>query len=212
MRTALSPLAAYELWADSYPARPHNPLMEVEQATVSRLLDQSTVSCALDVGTGSGRYIPLLEARAARVVGVDFSMAMLARNRSRCCVNGDACRLPFRPGSFGLVNASLTVGDVADLDGWVREMSRVMSLGARLVYSDFHPSWTDRGWERTFRAADGTTHVIAFVPHAIDAHLAALQAAGLQVLAIREPRLTVSGANVPVVAVFHAVKPRGAAR
>ena len=212
MRTALSPLAAYELWADAYPPRPHNPLMEAEQAVVRRLLDQSTAHCALDVGTGSGRYMPLLQARADRVVGVDLSMAMLARNRGPYRVNGDACRLPFRAGAFGLVNASLTVGDIADLDGWVREMSRVMCHTGRLVYSDFHPSWTDRGWERTFRATDGTTYVVAFVPHTIDAHLSALEAAGLQVLAIREPRLVVGGVNVPVVAVFHAVKPHGAVR
>jgi malonyl-CoA O-methyltransferase len=212
MRTALSPLAAYELWADAYPPHPHNPLMEAEQAVVSRLLDQSRAHCALDVGTGSGRYMPLLQAHADRVVGVDLSMPMLARNRGLHRVNGDACRLPFRSGAFGLVNASLMVGDIADLDGWVREMSRVMCRAGRLVYSDFHPSWTDRGWERTFRAADGTTHVVAFVPHTIDAHLAALEAAGLQVLAIREPRLAVGGVNVPVVAVFHAVKPHGAVR
>jgi malonyl-CoA O-methyltransferase len=212
MRAALSPLAAYELWADSYPPYAHNPLMETEQAVVSRLLDLSRANRALDVGTGSGRYMPLLQARAHRVVGVDLSMAMLARNRGACRVNGDACRLPFRTGVFDLVNASLTVGDIVDLNGWVREMSRVMCHGARFVYSDFHPSWTERGWERTFRAADGSTHVVAFVPHAIDVHLSALDAAGLEVLAIREPRLVVGGANVPVVAVFHAVKPRGAVR
>jgi malonyl-CoA O-methyltransferase len=212
MRTALSPLAAYELWADSYPPRPHNPLMEAEQAVVSRLLDQSSANCALDVGTGSGRYLPLLQARAHRVVGVDVSMAMLARNRGPWRVNGDACRLPFRSGAFGLVNASLTVGDIADLAGWMREISRVMRPGARFVYSDFHPSWTERGWERTFQAADGAKHVVSFVPHAIDAHLAAIEAAGLRVLAIREPRLIVGGVSVPVVVVFHAAKLRGAVR
>ena len=47
------------------------------------------------------------------------------------------------------------------------------------MYSDFHPSWTERGWQRTFRDADGATLVVAFVPHAIDAHLAALECAGL---------------------------------
>ena len=34
-------------------------------------------------------------------------------------------------------------------------MARVLAAGGHLVYSDFHPSWAQRGWSRTFRAADG---------------------------------------------------------
>jgi malonyl-CoA O-methyltransferase len=205
MHAALTPRVAYELWADSYPPEPHNPLMEVEQSIVSRMIEHTSAIRALDVGTGSGRYVPILATRAACVVGVDLSPAMLVRGCGHR-VRGDACRLPFRAGTFGLVNASLMVGDVTDLDGWVREMSRVACRGGHLIYSDFHPSWTDRGWQRTFRTADGIQHVVEFTPHAIEAHLSALQAGGFQIQAIREPRLKVGRVNVPVVAIFHAVK------
>ena len=58
-------------------------------------------------------------------------------------------------------------------------MARVLSPGGHLVYSDFHPSWAQRGWSRTFRSADGELHDIAFNPHTIDEHLAALDQAGL---------------------------------
>ena len=98
MHAALSPRVAYELWADSYPPEPHNPLMEVEQSIVSRILAHTSASRALDVGTGSGRYVPILATRAASVVGVDASLPMLARGRGHR-VHGDACRLPFRAGS-----------------------------------------------------------------------------------------------------------------
>jgi malonyl-CoA O-methyltransferase len=211
MPHVLSPQAAYELWADSYPPVPHNPLMEVEQSIVTRMLEHTSAVRALDVGTGSGRYLPLLATRATHAIGVDFSLAMLARNESPRRVCGDACRLPFRTGSFGLINASLMVGDVADLEGWMREMARVSCRGAHLIYSDFHPSWTERGWRRTFRALDGKERVVDFVPHPIDAHLSALGAAGFEIRTIREPRLKIAGADVPVVAVFHALK-NGAAR
>jgi malonyl-CoA O-methyltransferase len=56
MKTApLEPRAAYDLWADSYPAVAHNPLMRVEQSVVEPILFQLRALRALDVGTGSGR-------------------------------------------------------------------------------------------------------------------------------------------------------------
>jgi malonyl-CoA O-methyltransferase len=211
---------AYELWAESYPPVAHNPLMRVEQDVVEPLLARIRATRALDVGTGSGRYLPLLRATgASAVVGVDFSLAMLRRGAAAGRVCGDACRLPFQRASFDLINASLMVGDVADLGAWTREMARVLSLGGQLVYSDFHPSWAKRGWRRTFRSADGELHEVAFNPHTIDQHLAALDQAGLAVRTIREPRLNMSSGgesgllafqrrwgHPQVVVVFHVVK------
>lgn len=219
MKTApLEPRAAYALWADSYPAIAHNPLMRVEQSIVEPLLFQLRAVRALDVGTGSGRYLPLLRAAGAAVVaGVDFSIAMLSRGSRAGKVCGDAYHLPFRRSSFGLVNASLMVGDIEDLDAWMREMARVLAVGGHLVYSDFHPSWTQHGWSRTFRTASGVMHDVAFHAHTIDDHLGALDRARLRVRAIREPRFKDEGdpgvkafrrrwGNPQVVVVFHAVK------
>jgi malonyl-CoA O-methyltransferase len=216
--TLRSPRAAYELWADTYPAFAHNPLMRIEQEIVEPLLAHLSAKRALDVGSGSGRYLPLLESTGASIVpGLDFSLAMLARSAGRARVCGDACQLPFRRASFDLVNASLMVGDVADLAGWASEMARVLAGGGHLVYSDFHPSWAQRGWSRTFRAVDGVEHDVSFNPHTLDEHLSALARAGLRVLTVREPRFHDRGepsikafrrrwGNPPVVVVFHAVK------
>jgi malonyl-CoA O-methyltransferase len=214
---------AYELWAATYPPVAHNPLMRVEQEVVEPLLAHIRAARALDVGTGSGRYLPLLASTgASTVLGLDFSLAMLRRavpgGPVRIC--GDACRLPFRRGAFDLINASLMVGDVADLGAWSREMARVLTPGGHLVYSDFHPSWAQRGWSRTFRSADGRMHDISFNAHAIEDHLGALEGAGLRVRTIREPRFSSQRdesepgikafrrrwGNPQVVAVFHAVK------
>jgi malonyl-CoA O-methyltransferase len=217
----LSGRAAYELWADTYPAVAHNPLMRIEQNIVELLLGQIRATRALDVGSGSGRYVPLLEANGAtRIVALDFSLAMLARGSGERRVCADACRLPFRRAAFDLVNASLMIGDVADLRSWAYEMARVLSRGGHLVYSDFHPSWAQRGWSRTFRAADGADYDVSFHPHTIDDHLAVLEQAGFEVHAIREPRFSSwmhddepgirafrrRWGNPPVVVVFHAAK------
>ena len=212
----LRPCAAYDLWADTYPPFAHNPLMRTEQAIVEPLLLRLRARRALDVGTGTGRYLPILASTGALAVGVDRSWPMLTRAGPRS-VCADAIHLPFRRGAFDVINASLMVGDVADLHAWAREMARALALGGHLVYSDFHPSWTEHGWRRTFRSSDGRTHDVAFEPHAIDQHLSALAGAGLRVEAIREPRLNADDdpsirtfrrrwGNPPIVVIFHAIK------
>jgi malonyl-CoA O-methyltransferase len=217
MKQLLAPRDAYELWADTYPAHAHNPLMRVEQTVVEPLLAQLRAVRALDVGTGSGRYLAPLAATGARlVVGIDFSRAMLARGSGRR-VCADARHLPVRRGTFDVINASLMIGDVDDLPGWMREMARALVNGGHLVYSDFHPSWAQHGWSRTFRTAAGALHDVAFHARGIDDHLAAIDAAGLRLRAIREPRFKDDRdpevkafrkrwGNPQVVVVFHAVK------
>jgi malonyl-CoA O-methyltransferase len=202
----LSASDGYSLWADSYPPRPHNSLMEVEQAAVAPLLSLVAPARALDVGTGTGRYLPLLASAGARlVVGVDLSIAMLTRRLATDpCICADARRLPFGDGTFDLVCASLMIGDVQDVAVWLQEASRVLVPGGRLVYSDFHPSWVSNRWRRTFRAGDGRQFEIAYFPHSIDEHLESLERSSLSVQAIREPRIP---GLAPVVVVFHAVKP-----
>jgi SAM-dependent methyltransferase len=216
----LSTRDAYALWADSYPAVAHNPLMRIEQEIVEPLLAGRRATRALDVGSGSGRYLPLLESTGASVVlALDLSLAMLARSTGRRRVCADACRLPFGRGTFDVINASLMVGDVADLAQWSSEMARVLAAGGHLIYSDFHPSWARRGWSRTFRDSAGQAHEISFHPHTIEDHLEALEGAGFRVRAIREPRrkrhllaavteFCRRRENPQVLVVFHAVKER----
>jgi len=214
---------AYELWAPGYPSVAHNPLMRAEQRAVENALlgtRQPGPRRALDIGTGSGRYLPILAAAgAAHVVGLDFSRAMLARARqdlSRIC--GDARRLPFRRESFDLINASLMAGDIDDLAVFIAEVAAVLAPGGHFIYSDFHPTWTAQGWRRTFRTASGRHVALSYTPHRLDDHRAALHAAGLRLVSVCEPRLNAdeTGPEVdacrrqwgdpPVVIVLHATK------
>jgi malonyl-CoA O-methyltransferase len=210
---------AYERWADTYPPIAHNPLMRVEEDMLKGLLAPLHASRALDVGTGSGRCLPLLAATGAlTVIGLDFSRGMLSRGSFKAPrVCGDACRLPFRRATFDLINASLIVGDVSDLSGWIGEMAHALVPGGHLIYSDFHPSWAKNGWQRTFRTLDGDAFDVPYVPHSIEDHLSALEQARLQMIAIREPRFREDAdpavktfrrrwGNPPVIVVFHVVK------
>lgn len=180
--TLLDPEQAYALWAPSYPPTAHNPLLRAEQHAVERILDTLPANAALDVGTGSGRYLAVLARRGvARIVGVDRSAPMAARARDHGpVVRADALHLPFPEATFDLVIASFMVGDVKDLDGWAAEMARLLRPGGALLYSDFHPSWSRAGWQRTCPLPDGSEGIIPRQAREVREHERALARAGLR--------------------------------
>lgn len=201
----LEPEAGYALWAETYAPWAHNELMRVEQEAMEALLEPLTPARALDLGTGTGRYLRVLARdEARRVAGIDRSMAMLRRAHAprshRVCA--DARSLPFAAEAFDLVLASLMVGDIRDLPLWAREAARVLAPSGSLLYSDFHPSWRARKWERTFESRDGRRWRLPYHPHALEDHRAALGAAGLELREIREPRF----GDHSVAVVLHASK------
>lgn len=208
--------ATYDRWSETYPPAAHNPLMRAEQAVVTRRLRTIRAMRALDVGTGSGRYMPLLaETGAHTVIGADLSLGMLKRNAQRHRVCADACRLPLPTNAFDLVNASLMAGDIRDLPGWIAEMARVLTPFGHLLYSDFHPEWDRRGWQRTFRDADGTEWTLPRASHHAREHHAAMARAGLTVVAADVVTVPMTSRSllflrrrrdVPVATVFHARK------
>lgn len=203
---------AYDLWSETYPPTAHNPLMQAEQAVVVRHLSTIRATSALDVGTGSGRYASLLAATGARtVVGLDLSIAMLQHNSNRLRVCADALSLPLPSAAFDLVNASLMAGDIADVAPWLAEMARVLVPGGHLLYSDFHPFWDLRGWQRTFRTRSGEELALPRASHQIHEHLFAINGAGLALIAsdevtITQPRRFRQPRTLPVAMVFHARK------
>jgi malonyl-CoA O-methyltransferase len=197
--------------------------MEAEQQAVESCLAHVRADRALDVGTGSGRYLPILASTGARaIVGLDRSRGMLEQiGGTWPRVQADAERLPFQPGSFDVINASLMAGDITRLDPWAAGLASLLTPGGHLIYSDFHPSWTERGWERTFTLDTGRLASVPYVPHAIADHHAAIASAGLRLLAIHEPPVLGRGPEaaafrhkwgaMPVAVVVHAIKEPGAA-
>ena len=83
-----------------------------EQAAVEAFLDRLPRDLSvLDVPVGTGRYLPLYQARGHRATGFDASHEMLAETRKRAEAlgvelpldQGDATKLPYDDGQFDLV-------------------------------------------------------------------------------------------------------------
>ncbi len=102
----------------------------------------------LDLCCGTGDMAFLAEQIAgptAKVVGLDFTLPMLAVGRRREIrdgreagfVNGDALRLPFPDGSFDVITVGYGLRNIADPAAALREMRRVLAPGGRCVILDF---------------------------------------------------------------------------
>ena len=88
---------------------------------------------ALDVG-GRGAVAPLLLARGIETVSCDLSPAMARRNGGPCAA-ADEEWLPFAPGSFDLIVASLSLHWVNDLPGALIQLRQALQPDGLLLAS-----------------------------------------------------------------------------
>lgn len=186
--------AAYDLWAQTYPPVPHNPLMRAEQRVMEELWPKSPLHgkrlVALDLACGTGRYSELLERNGAgRVVSMDFSEGMLQRLNGQSRVRADMMRLPFACGVFDIVVSGLAVGHAPELDAWAAEISRVLAPGGTALYSDFHPAAAAAGMTRSFTDRDNCQHTLIHRCYEVADHRGAAERARLEIEAIREVRV-----------------------
>lgn len=108
--------------------------------------------CVLDVATGTADVAIEFARRtgAAWVAGLDPSPGMLDVARGKLAagnaaapriqlIEGDALSLPFADGSFDVVTIAFGLRNLPDYARGVREMSRVLRPGGRLVVLEFLP-------------------------------------------------------------------------
>jgi len=103
----------------------------------------SGVHAILDIGTGTGAFLPHLArlAPGAHVVAVDLSPEMLRRARSSgrtdalLCrlLRADAERLPLAAESFDLITCHDSFAHLEDRAGALRGFARVLRLGGKLL-------------------------------------------------------------------------------
>jgi demethylmenaquinone methyltransferase/2-methoxy-6-polyprenyl-1,4-benzoquinol methylase len=130
----------------------------------------------LDVGAGTGASTAEFARDGAYVVGVDFSLGMLAAGRrdrpELPLLAADALALPFVDRSFDAVTISFALRNLADPMAGLRELHRVTRPGGRLVVCEFsHP--TNRMFRTTYlsyltRALPGLARLVSSNPSAYE--------------------------------------------
>lgn len=104
-----------------------------------------------DVATGTGDVALEFARRtgAESIVGVDPSAGMLAVGREKVAaagldgrvglIDGDALALPFPDGAFDAVTIAFGLRNLPDYGDGIREMTRVLAPGGRLLVLEFFP-------------------------------------------------------------------------
>ncbi|MBW0144448.1 ArsR/SmtB family transcription factor [Sphingomicrobium clamense] len=122
----------------------HAPEREVEDAVVATL--GKTLGTLVDIGTGTGRMIELLAARADKVIGIDRSPDMLRLARVRIdeagvgnaqLRQGDMTALPLKDGSADTVILHLVLHYAHSPSAALQEAARLLRPGGRLLIVDF---------------------------------------------------------------------------
>ena len=139
----------YHSLAAAYDAKRYDgPVQEFRLAhvleTIDRLVEPDPRMKILDVATGTGKGALCLAPSGARVVGLDFTPAMLQILRDKAIVRkqevrlvrGSAVALPFADGEFDAVvnlNFMHLFPPVSRQHVFVQELHRVLRPGGRLV-------------------------------------------------------------------------------
>jgi SAM-dependent methyltransferase len=184
---------------------------DINLPALLRLLPEPA-GLTLDLGCGEGRTGRVLQSRGYRVAGVDAAPTMVrlavSHEVPEPAVLADAAALPFRDGAFGLVVAYMSLHDMDRMPEAVAEAARVLDHGGRLVMAIPHPvnsagSFQSRDGDAPFTIAGsyldpgpadwvidrGGVRLTFHSEHRpLEAYSRALEAAGLLVEAIREPR------------------------
>jgi SAM-dependent methyltransferase len=157
----------------------------------------------LDLGCGEGRVGVRLRGLGHAVVGVDASPTLAAAARKRGVydevIEADAAAQPVNDGAFDLVVAFMSLQDLDDAAGAIREAARVLEPGGRAAIATVHPSWSAREISNYFATErydvpverDGVRIVFASLHRPLEGYVALLREAGLVIEDLREPRPTV---------------------
>ena len=208
----------YRVWASSYDEGT-NPLIDVEEATLVGLLDRIEAGVAIDVGCGTGRVLRLLADRGHSVTGIDQSPEMLTlaglRVPQATLVSASVGTFDDGPAfaavaghTADLVTCALTLTHVEHLDEAIADIARLLRPGGQAIITDMHPLAVLLDGQAVFNLDGGDSAFVRNHVHLHSDYLRAFDAAGLRVLACREP--VVTPGRGPLLGLGAQVRPQAA--
>jgi SAM-dependent methyltransferase len=190
--------AGYTIWADTYDhpnEEDFDPIIQLEQPTVRRLMDTLPDGPILDAACGTGRHTAYLVEKGRDVVGIDAVDAMLDMARAKLpgvdFQRAELSSLPLGDESFAGIVCGLAYSHLEDLGPSTQELARVLRPGGRMIVSAPHPFITSvLGWRAPVFDAEGNGVEMPEYGNGHGAYIAAFREAGLTVVQCVEPRLS----------------------
>ncbi len=182
---------AYSEWAKIYDSNENRTrdLDALVLRTTELPLDGAAV---IELGAGTGKNTEYLASRAASVLALDLSPAMLERARARALgdhvsfAEHDITRpWPCADAVADLVVGNLVLEHVDDLAPVYAEIGRALKPGGLLFISELHPDRQMRGSRAQFERNGKATLVEAYV-HSVSDYVAGAEAAGLVLTGLNE--------------------------
>lgn len=137
----------YDALSPSYGQRyEENPLSGVE-GCLREIVCRAEPQQLLEVGCGTGRWLPVLGGGGARVVGIDPFLGMLSGARgfgTLVCADGDF--LPFGPGHLDLLVSINAIHHLRDPEAFLEEAFRLLRPGGEIAIVHYDPSQPGQDW------------------------------------------------------------------
>ena len=176
---------AYELWAPEYDAV-QNRTRDLDSVVLRQQLQNLISGVVLEVGCGTGKNTVWLAKHSVRLLGLDFSAAMLAKARRKIAdpnislLNADVTvTWPCPDGCFDWVLFNLVLEHLADIAPVFLEAARVVKQGGCIYVSELHPFRQYRGSKARYRF-DGYEREIPATMHHFSDYFNAAHRAGLR--------------------------------
>jgi malonyl-CoA O-methyltransferase len=185
----LASVDAYALWAESYPAEAHNPLMALEQEAMLALMPDLSGKTALDLACGTGRYGKIaLDCGASSVFGFDNSHDMLKAAVIPQTALATSEALPLASNSVDVILCGLALGHLPKIESSMSEISRILKTGCSVLISDFHPYQYLNGARRTFSDANGKAYAVEHYVHHLSDYFRLGEKNSLRLTGLLEPQ------------------------
>ncbi len=122
-----------------------------EEKVIYKILRNKSFPKSLDIGSGTGRYIPLLSKISKYIVALDFSLNMLQilKKKHRHCKNldiicADAEHPPFREKTFDFIFSTLTFDHIPNFELMLEEIFRLLKNERMFIVSSFNEKLLER--------------------------------------------------------------------